>query len=502
MRELIEIVQVLNVQKPKASSFWDYILEPGSLMAKFFEGLQSGLIQNDEDALKILYPGEQISAKYKNLKERLKERLLSIVFLFDLQENTESSRQQAYFECSKKLLTANILLSKGAKTIGINELEALLKQATYYEFTEITVNILSTLKLHYGILVGDNGHYQRYRNLFKHYQHILSLEHDVEDDYVLLSSQFTTSKSTKENISIIAREKHERYALELTQYDSFRLFLNSSLLETLIYTSINDHKNTILVCEKAITYFKQKKFESYLPLQIFYYQLIVCNIQLRQYEQGEKIIKEYGSLFTLGSFNWIKLQESWFLLSMHTENYQKGLEVYLYTENYIKKTSWSPVITEMWKIYEAYLYFLYRIGKIETTNKNIVHFKPAKFANEIQHFSKDKKGMNIPAIIIQLLINIVQRNFYATIERVDAIEKYSNRHLQKDHTYRSRCFIKALLEIPKSSFQMEKINQRAEKHLGMLHEMPLEIANQGYEIEVIPYEILWKLVCDDIKMEK
>jgi len=53
-----------------------------------------------------------------------------------------------------------------------------------------------------------------------------------------------------------------------------------------------------------------------------------------------------------------------------------------------------------------------------------------------------------------------------------------------------------LLQVPEAAFHREAANRKAERYLLQLREVPIEIANQSHEIEIIPYEDLWSIVLD------
>ena len=129
-------------------------------------------------------------------------------------------------------------------------------------------------------------------------------------------------------------------------------------------------------------------------------------------------------------------------------------------------------------------------------------FRLGKFMNEVPSYSQDKRGANISILVIQILFTIVQKNYNKSIDRIEAIEKYTSRHLKQDDNFRSNCFIKMLMEIPKESFKKEAVAQKADRYRRKLAEMPLAKANQAFHIEVIPYEHLWEMVINLLGTKK
>ncbi|MCA0237603.1 MAG: hypothetical protein LCH81_14600 [Bacteroidetes bacterium] len=497
MDELVELIGSLNITKLKSSGLWRFIFEPESLMEQLCEAIHTGRVRSDEDAAALLYPGQKPGAKLINLRERLQERIISVVFLLEFRAPGGTDRQKAYFDCNRKWSAAMVLLSKNAKRVSISMMEDLLKQTLHFEFTELSLSILSALRLHYGTIHGNLDRYNMYRSMYQQHQEVWMMENEAEDNYTHLVSYFVNSKSSKTSISDKAREYFESVQQYMERSESFRLHLCGRMIQVMIHSSKNDYAATARVCEEAITFFKGKTFESNLPLQAFYYQLIVCYIQLKEFEKGEVIIQQYQTVFEEGSFNWYKLQELFFLLATYTQHYDAAFDVCENVQAKIRSNNALPTqITEMWKIYEAYSYYLVTVGKITLPEGHVARFKLKKFLNDIPTYSKDKQGMNIPILIIQTLFAISEQNYHQSIDRIEAVEKYCGRYLKQNETFRSHCFIKALLQIPAASFHREAVIRKAQKFIDQLHKLPLDVAYQTHEIEIIPYEHLWEMALE------
>jgi hypothetical protein len=152
------------------------------------------------------------------------------------------------------------------------------------------------------------------------------------------------------------------------------------------------------LCEQALDFFRQKPYESRLPLQVFYYQLVVCCVQLRDFGRGQAIIRQNADIYEPGTFNWFKVQELYFLLALHTQHYDDAFDTCEATGPAMPALTQQPdQIREMWKIYEAYVPTCWRVFAGPTGSRR-PKFKMARFLNEIPVFSKDRRGMNIPVL--------------------------------------------------------------------------------------------------------
>ncbi len=148
---------------------------------------------------------------------------------------------------------------------------------------------------------------------------------------------------------------------------------------------------------------------------------------------------------------------------------------------------------EIWIIYEMFTNYLITQNKITAENNRSVKIRLGKFLNEVPAYSKEKRGLNIPILIIQVLIYIQQKQYGKAIDRIDALEKYCSRHLKKENDFRSNCFIKMILELSKSGFHPVATTRKAEKLFQKLKAHPLDVPNQSHSIEIIPYETLWEI---------
>lgn len=494
MRDLIELTGSLPWSKLKSTPVWDTVLEPGSKMSQLFQLAQQKQVATDEEAATALYGSPKSVAKLHSLKNNLKERLLDVVFLLDYNEPGYTDRQKAHFECNKKWATAMTLLAKNVKHTAIEQLEQVLRHTRHFEFTELSMNALYYLRLHYGTVGGDSKKYEQYRELYRQYQAIWVMENEVEELYTQLISRYIANRAPQDEAANQAEIYYRQIEPHLEQCSSFRLHLSGRLLQLQVYSSRGDHRKMADLCEDALRFFKAKPYESNLPLQVFYYQLVVSCVQLRDFGRGQAIIRQHHSIYETGSYNWFKVQELYFLLALHTQHYDEAFDTCEQALQHTGLEKQPATIREAWKIYEAYTHLLIRVRRVDRLPAR--RFKPGKFLNEIPEFSKDKRGMNIPVLIAQIIFDILDKRYDASIERVEAIGKYASRYLKKQDNFRSNCFLKMLQQVPEAAFHREAANRKAERYLAQLSEVPIEIANQPHEIEIIPYEDLWGMVLD------
>ena len=81
---------------------------------------------------------------------------------------------------------------------------------------------------------------------------------------------------------------------------------------------------------------------------------------------------------------------------------------------------------------------------------------------------------------------------------MESLNVYTHRYLRKDDTFRSNCFIKMLLALPAAGFHKKGVLRKARKYWDKLQSVPISVANQNTELEIVPYEVLWEFVIESL----
>jgi hypothetical protein len=228
-----------------------------------------------------------------------------------------------------------------------------------------------------------------------------------------------------------------------------------------------------------------------------YAQLIA---QYERTKEGRLRTAEECAKFSIeGSNNWFHTQQFSFMLAMHTQHYEEAYRIYRRVSSQPEFKKRPDTHRETWDLYHAYLRFLDWTGVIDIPDDR---FRLSSFLNDVPKFSQEKRGMNIPILIIQILFLIQQRNYAAAEKRFETIGKYCSRYVKRNDHFRSNCFIKMLLQIPKQGFHKTAAARHAKRYLEKLKSEPLVISEQLYEVEIIPYEELWELIHNSLENKR
>ncbi len=467
--------------------------QPATKISQLYEGIRKGELSSDEDAMAKIFGTPDAKQMYRNLKSDLRDRIYNTLLFIDPKEfkvNHDSNR--LIIECYRKWLASKTANSIGAKKASVKLGQKVLKDAEKVGITHLIVEITMFLRSYYATL-GDRKQYECYNKLHHEHFEIMVWENKAQEYYTMLSLFYSEGKV---DLNVI-HEHATSYYLEikdaLYKHKTYKLIFFGGFIKLVMHMSKGEYNMAIDVCDEIISLLNTNPLFPTQTRAIFYTQQMICCIQLKHFDKGEQLAKAAMQFLKPGLFNWFKYQELFFLLSMHSQKYQRAYEVMQETKSTKGLNDLDPKSKEIWIIYEMYTNYLIVEKKIAAEKNRSIKIRLGKFLNEVPAYSKEKRGLNIPILIIQVLIYIQQKQYGKAIDRVEALEKYCSRHLKKENDFRSNCFIKMVLELSKCGFQPVAARRKGDTLFQKLKAHPLDVPNQSHSIEIIPYEVLWEV---------
>ena len=500
MQELRELVGIVNRHKIKSLELLGSSMPASSKIMKLYRGISSGVLDSDEEAMGFLY-GDPARAKnsYWKLKHDLKKRLLNTLFFIDQKQTRQTAYERTFYNCHREFIAARFLLRRGARQVAVEILHKVLKKAQQIELTSISLETLQLLRHHYGVILGDRRTFEEFNRRVIFYQQLYDAENRADGFQEELLSYYVNDKSTKRQYF----EKARRYEAELQEMlrslHSKKLEHRARFISVAKNMIVNDYEATVQACLGAVRYFKRFQLLPDAFIRPYLYQLVVSYIQLQEYRKGEEATNKLLDMLEPGQSNWFKGMELSCILALHSKDYTKAYEVWTRSVAHPGFRHLYPSAREPWYIIEAFIHYIFQAGKIRQTCPELERFRLTRFLNEVPLFAKDKRGYNIPILIIQVLFLLRQGSHDAVIERLDAISRYIIRHFHQGEHFRTNCFIKMLNQLPKSFFRRKELERRTANHFRQLQNLPLVMAREAHEIEIIPYEDLWELVLEGLK---
>lgn len=493
MEKLNELVGIISrIKTQKIELIGQENTKYSKLVAKLYNGIASGKYGSEEAAALDIYGPNYTPNNFAHLKKALTKKLLNTLFFIDVSTINLTDFQKMHIVAERQRSAIRILLARGAKSISINLAEKLLKTALKFEFTEISLELSRMLLRHYRTHDLQPVKEKKYEAVVDQMLVLFLAEIEVDKWYGLSVKTLANAKiSRTEKIKIIGN-----YAKVINtifpKAASFKIARLAYFVLIKEQEIQNNHKAIIRICKSAIHYFEQKQVLTSKQLIVnFYINLLAAYIPLRKYKEGALIGKNTLATVTKGSINWYLTLDYYFLLCMHTGNYEKSVTIYQQATSHKSFKTLFPDFKELWIVYEAYLAYLLKVGKLEKTNTQ--RFKVGKFMNEVPIFSKDKKGVNVAIIIIQILFLVAQEKEVKIIDKVESLRMYVHAHLRNDDSLRSNIFIKMLLKMIKSNFHKSGTIRRTKQLKEKLENTPMASKGQSKYVEIIPYETLWQI---------
>jgi hypothetical protein len=498
LKQYIEVVDYFKVKKQDISIF---IGEDNTKIRQFYEGISTNTWQDEDEAAAALYGADCTAAhpSFRVLKSELKKRLHFLMGgVLDFKQSDKMTEfQQAYYIMTRQQAILKILNGR-AKYLAVFDLaQNLCELGMKFEFAEPVVTAASMLKRHYLTKTPDAKKYAYYKELQEKYTRILQAERIADDFFAEVAGSFIENRTTKLWLKPIV----DGYIQQLNPYkhnvDSVFFIHSMGMLEVWAWTIVNDYEQCLLVCDEYIARLEQKSFSFDSGVLGLLQRKVICCIMLRKYELGIATIEKTYALMPPHTHNWFNNGIILIQLAIHAQNYKQAIQKCIELMASSGYKSQTKVVIEELKICEAYLQWLVAYDKVKVTKAEkeaIGQFRMTRIINELPSFSKDKKGMNIPILMLQVLHLLAEKRYDEFLDRLDALSKYKTRYLKEDENLRTNLIIKLLHQIPENGYDKRKILRKTEALLQRL----TNTQASTYEIEVFPYPIYWDLLISTI----
>jgi hypothetical protein len=116
--------------------------------------------------------------------------------------------------------------------------------------------------------------------------------------------------------------------------------------------------------------------------------------------------------------------------------------------------------------------------------------------SELPVYHKDKAGYNASLFFLQYLIHASSGNPNALIDRSDAMTKYVNRYFHGLHDTNLYAFLKTLLILTNSDFDVEKTKKRSKRYIEQFTAFGREKVD---ETQVLPFDMMWEWITNWVK---
>lgn len=470
-----------------------------TLLKRFFELLQEEDRYDDHRAATLLYgDGFDGSHKpYQKLKHKFKYRLLNLLVVMESLQPDYSTKDAAIKSLYRELAIAQILsLKKSSSGLSVDIFKRVYKHATKHQILSIMEQAAGKLAALYGGMQKNPTERKKIRA--KYYAH-----REASDAKQLLIDLYSDTvemyrdSSNQDIVDFLA--PHIPNIKELT--GSYKIYDIIYIGHALLQTYYQLTENPAAVNENAKTALTRLEIGPgavFSQISVFYIGQVSVYTQLRDFDQALEILDTLISKLEPGAANYYRFQEYGIVISLHAERYSDAIARFQKLDLRKLKKSVSARAYQEWMLLDAYLKLLTEIVpclKGAFGSK----FRLSKLRNDTYLIARQKDNLNLHIYLLEFCFSIVRNRYGKVIDRAEAFEKYIQRHLSLSTTPRDFYFCKSLLQIPKADFHAVRTHHYAKVYLKGLRES--EIGNNYYSTfsEVIPYENLWRMICEQLK---
>ncbi|WP_162052561.1 hypothetical protein [Pontibacter pamirensis] len=450
-----------------------------------YEGIKNGKYITDEAAAKDLYRSKPNDVRYKMLKHRLKKKLYNNLLFLDYNKfgsNNDFIKEQA---CLLMLQQAYTLRLNYEFDLVLQLVGKVMAIAQEYEYTNHQVTALELAVACYS----EKGNLKQFDKTLPLLEEAL-LKRNLESKAINIfqSVNVNLKKSVTARKRLLPRLPEMIDTLnalwqEARTFASFDAYYKTSIS---YYELIGSFEKIVEMTVNAETWVEKGVINS-LRFKSNYnkFVLVYAHLRNKDYANGLQYAEKYALDFKEGYINWFPYMENYFLLALHSNQLELSgilLNKVLSNSSFQKI---SNAAKERWSLYQMY----YRLFSLNSTIPNNVYINP--YSLSLPEYSKDKLGFNVAILILQFIYFLQKGDSEALLYRIESLKKYILTHLKDAFSLRSKTFLKLLILTVTEDFEADECKKKGQKLYQKLIETPPP-GDAYAEIEIVPYEHLWK----------
>jgi hypothetical protein len=464
---------------------------------KLFKALRTGKIESDADAIRLL--NMKSSGEYRVFKSRFKKKLLNTLHFVEPSLGSKATREKA--RLSKQVNNLVTLQMFGVETRTRQKLaKDIIRDALKYDYYEPLVIASSALRTSY-TSQGNKKDFVRINKIIEDVTKKYLAELRVRGFREEIDVEVIANAGYKENLGPKIIEFIREAESLFQEYRTPRLQYFLSNLKMLKAHWQRDWESVHSEANNALEHVKENELLfGFMPR--VYLSLVKAEVYLieGQAEQAIRFCKFAVENTDFKSINRIVCLTTLMGTEVFAGHYSAAcLTLNLVKEAYEIAPKIYAGVEERNKITTAYLHYVNRADGLGLTIGDGKPFRIHKFVNEVPAYSKDKRGMNVAILILQILWMLEEENLSGIIDRMESLVVYSDRWLRKEYEFRSIHFIRMLNAMEKSEFDPTETRKRASKYYRKLQESNFRYNGGTEEMEIIPYEKLWTRIMGKIE---
>jgi hypothetical protein len=477
-----------------------------SRYVEFYNGLRDMRWSSEEQI--AAHFGYALGDKgFRRLKEGLIDRLMNSVLFINLTGKEFTDFHLKVQEMYKLWAVAENLHRRGALTAYFRIGEKALALALETENLPAIIELCRGLKVFYATRPRFRKDFLRLSIIFDHYWPMYLAEVDSQKDYQEFISSLSEKKGYKKEYAVSAAVLYEKYKGVMVENENILFNVYTRLIHLYSQTLKHEWRQGNMIADDAITFLMKSPARNWEYIFMFSNQKAACLLMLGLYDQAREVLERIVDKIPEGKSSWFKNREILAINALYAEKYEEAYEIVSASQSHKQFNVVNEIDQETWRLYHGYLHLLVRSGRLDTakiTGENQKTFRMGKWLNEMPIYIQDKRGGNIPLLILQFHFLILDANsspaaFDDILNRAEALRKYASRNLdKKSEHFRTDCFISLIQLLVKNWHKPKELDIAAEPILQKMSMVASVIVDNSFETEIVPYERQWKWIRERI----
>jgi hypothetical protein len=495
MDSLYELSKICSRQRALAEALIPD--DKNSPLRKLFEITFSEGRLSDDECMHEIY-GKRNQAAFSRLKGRLKDIFQQVLLTTNNASNPEDTRSIEFIDNFKQTLVSRILLQKRSPQLSMDIIEKSIVKSMKYHVTENVLEQSRMLIAYYSGAMYNKYKLKKYQDIQSKYLELYRWEIKSENYYLdIQRDQFQSLANPSDEM----KNKAYRYYYELKESKGIRSYFfnyNKYRIEASYFEYIKDYNSLLISTDKALKEFNAPDFKTGNAISTISLRKLWALLQVGKVGETVRVGVNLMQSLPSGSVQWYRIAHYTLKAKLYNEDYSGAVQTVSQMIEHPKYSSLSSYFKEIFTTTLGYMHLLVDSGLVDDADvlkSSMPEFKLGRFLNTTPVFSKDKRGINVSILLLHIGFLLQRKDYSAIIDKIDSLNQYAYRYLRKDDSFRSNCMIKMVVQMAKADFNPVRTERYTSDLRADLEKVQLQGSGENIEIEIIPFEVLWKVMC-------
>ena len=496
MKELNKLVEIINTRIRGNITMLDLTgeIEDPSKEQQLYNGILAGEYETDEDAAEHMYDTDPTDQRFRMLKSRLRQKLYNLLYYVDFKDSKLNPVFQYEQECFDYVHKARILFKNGEFDMAEKQINKALAVSRDAEFNKITVECLEIFRAIFSDQCKPTD-LSRVIDEMKGLRTVICDEEEAMDLYanqrMLLNKSLHSRRNNVDSTKEVVDQLEELWKRS-GSYNIFEIYYKLNIL----YHELRGDFREIITITAMTDEMLSKRQLNKIRFDTRFNHFIRTYAHLRDgdYVEGMESAIVGKKHIDKASRNWFAHMENYFLLAMHSKDYNLAGNIVDEVEENSFINKLTPPLRAKWKLYRGYANLL-TPGKQASDG---LRFE--KLKQKCQPYKKSHRILYTSVLLLEVL-DLVKKGKYESVGDVmSGLELYFFEYLNDPGKNPREKLLFKLLRLMIESFDAEELDKKGKKYADKLVEKTPD--DPMSEPELIPYEVLWQEVLQLIRVNQ